>query len=283
MSVKCFAQFLLERAEIDEGHLREALDLMESKNKTIGELAVAAGYASADEARRVNGEQRRLDLPYGELAVRMGVLNSVELEEVALLQHTTRIQIQDALVQLGHVAEDSIGRLLDEFKKDQAPYANKEAHLPSELAKSRVASRLVDLFPRFCRRMGRIETKMTVCADPDSMIEHVLVASIVIVGTDTVKMTLAVDHTFGERMAVGISGFDDPELARELAADAVGEFLNILAGNVVGALAAEGMVCRLEAPQFGVLPTEGYRFDLASDFGFAVLVIDVQNNNAAPS
>jgi CheY-specific phosphatase CheX len=96
-------------------------------------------------------------------------------------------------------------------------------------------------------------------------------------------MTLAVDHTFGEKMAVGISGFDDPELARELAADALGEFLNILAGNVVGALAAEGMVCRLQAPQFGVLPTEGHRFDLASDFGFAVVVIDIQPNNAAPS
>ena len=37
MSVKCFAQFLIERAEIDEGHLHEALDLMESKNKTLGE------------------------------------------------------------------------------------------------------------------------------------------------------------------------------------------------------------------------------------------------------
>ena len=283
MTVQCFAQFLLERGEIDEGHLREALDLMESENKTIGELAVAAGYASAAEARRVNGEQRRLDLPYGELAIRMGVLNSVELEEIMLIQHSTRVQIQDALVRLDHLAEDSVGQLLDEFKQEQAPYGNAGASLPNELSASRIASRLIGLFPRFCKRVGRIEIQMTAGAVLESLIEYVLVASVDVLGADKVKMTLAVERSFGERIAIGISGIDDREIASELTVDALGEFLNILAGNVVGALDAEGVDCRLEPPHFGVLPTEGYRFDVASEYGYATLVVDVQPSEAAPA
>jgi len=67
MRVKFFGQVLLEQGEIDELQLRQALDLMERENRTIGELAVSAGFASEAEGRRVNGEQRRLDLSFGEL------------------------------------------------------------------------------------------------------------------------------------------------------------------------------------------------------------------------
>ena len=97
MSVVFFGQFLIERGEIDAVQLREALDLMEQENRTLGELAAAAGYATAADARRVNGEQRRLDLPFGEIALRMGVLNSVELEDLLLVQHETRLHLHDAI------------------------------------------------------------------------------------------------------------------------------------------------------------------------------------------
>ena len=61
MSVVFFGQFLIERGEIDEAELREALNLMEYENRTLGEIAVDVNYTSAADARRVNGEQRRLD------------------------------------------------------------------------------------------------------------------------------------------------------------------------------------------------------------------------------
>ena len=39
MGVKFFGQFLIEQGEIDASHVREALELMEDTNPTLGELA----------------------------------------------------------------------------------------------------------------------------------------------------------------------------------------------------------------------------------------------------
>jgi hypothetical protein len=277
MSVQFFGQFLIEQGEIDELQLRQALDLMEQENQTLGELAAGAGFASEAETRRVNGEQRRLDLPFGELAVRMGVLNSVELEELLLVQLETRLNLEEAVVRLGLIPEDRVALLLDTFKQEQGRHqeldGSGEIELPPALRGNRVAERLLSLLPRMCRRVARLEVKMGRGEPLDSLLEEVLVASLEIAGGHGVVMTLAAERHFGEMLALGISGIDDKSLASELAVDALGEFLNVLAGNVVASLEAQGLECRLEAPKFGVLPTEGTRFPIASHYGQAVFVL----------
>ena len=107
----------------------------------------------------------------------------------------------------------------------------------------------------------------------DSLLQEVLVASVEIIGNHGVEATLAAERGFGERLALGVSGIDDASLASELAVEALGEFLNVLAGNVVASLEAEGLENRLEAPKFGVLPTEGTRFPVASEYGRAAFVV----------
>jgi CheY-specific phosphatase CheX len=275
MRVKFFGQFLFEQGEIDELQLRQALDLMERENQTLGELAVSAGFASRAESRRVNGEQRRLDLPFGELAVRMGVLNSVELEELLLVQLEARLNLEEAIVRLGLIPEDRVGALLDAFKQEQHQEldGSGEIELPPALQGNRVAERLLSLLPRMCRRVARLDVKMGRGEPLDSLLEEVLVASLEVAGSHGVVMTLAAERSFGEMLALGISGIDDKSLASELAVDALGEFLNVLAGNVAASLEAQGLENRLEAPKFGVLPTEGTRFPIASNYGQAVFVL----------
>lgn len=45
MAVKFFGQFLIEQGEIDAGQLREALDLMDSENKQLGEIGISEGIS----------------------------------------------------------------------------------------------------------------------------------------------------------------------------------------------------------------------------------------------
>ena len=275
MSARFFGQFLLEKGEIDALHLRQSLDLMGRENLTLGELAVFKGFASEAETRRVGGEQRRRDLPFGELAVKMGVLNSVEIEELLLLQLETRVNLEDAIVRLGFLPEDRAALLLDEFKQERGRelQGSCDVELPPELCDNPVAERLVLLLPRMLRRVARIEVEIESGEPLDCLLSQVLVASLEIVGTRGLLMTLAADRDFGEKLAVGVAGIGDASLASELAVDALGEFLNVLAGNAVTALEAEGLENRLEAPKFGVLPTEGTRFPIASNYGEAVFVL----------
>ncbi len=65
-------------------------------------------------------------------------------------------------------------------------------------------------------------------------------------------------------------------LAGELALEAVGEFLNVLMGNVVATLEGEALELRLEPASYGVLPKTGWRFGVVTEAaGFAEIVLEV--------
>lgn len=264
MIVKFFGQFLLEQGEIDEMQLHAALDLMEQENPTIGELAVEAGFATSAECRRVHGEQRRKDLPWGELAVQMGALNSVELDELLEAQRQARLPLAGALVGLGVLPADRVRALHDQFKSEQGEIPP-HPELPPALAGNRVAEVTASLFKRLLLRVGGIDSQVGEGCSLAELPQGVLVAAVSVVGTHGLRITLLLDSRFGEKLAAGLLGLELEELASELALEAVGEFLNVLAGNVVSILSDEAFELRLEPPCYGVLPTEGFAFELQTE------------------
>ncbi len=273
MAVKFFGQFLIEQGEIDAGSLRAALDLMERENPTLGELAVRAGFASESDCRRVNGEQRRLDRPFGELAQEMGVLNSIEVEELLQNQRDTRINVGDAMVRLGHLSRERLSDLEDAFKRDQAMVPQGAPALPDALVQNRMASCLVDMFPRYCMRMARIEVGLSDASveyprDPDMN----LIASLVIMGAPGVEMHLLSDSSFARKLSAGIASLPESSITAELCLDGLGEFLNVLAGNAMSALEGQGSY-RLEAPRYGRFPDHGWWFYASSDYGRAAVIM----------
>jgi CheY-specific phosphatase CheX len=275
VSIKFFGQFLLERGEIDEQQLRGALDLMEQENQTIGELAVAEGFATVAECRRVHGEQRRKDLPFGELAVQMGVLNNVELDELLELQRQNRLPLAGALVRLDVLPADRVRALHDEFKSEYGTLPSARP-LPGKLAGNRVAEVMTQVFARLLRRVSAIDAHLGDGRELDALPEGVLVATVPVVGVHGVRITLLVERRFGEKLAAGLLGFDLEELASELALEAVGEFLNVLAGNVLALLQDEALELRLEAPVYCVLPTRGFRFEVETEAdGRAELILEL--------
>ena len=275
MGIKFFGQFLIESGEIDPESLRSSLDLMERENLTLGELAVQAGFANESDCRRVNGEQRRLDRPFGELAREMGFLNSIELEELLQSQIETRINIGDALVQLGHLTRDRLAELEDLFKQDQAQTSRADVALPVGLSKSRLASCVVDMLPRHTMRMARLEVRVDAAqalraGDP----EVNLVASLSIVGSPGLEIHLLTELSFARKLAAGIAGLPESSVSADLCLDGLGEFLNVLAGNAVSSLETEGVEHRVEAPRYGHSPQAGWWFEIASNWGRAVLVLN---------
>lgn len=274
MGVKFFGQLLIEQGEIDASQLRAALDLMERENQTLGELAVANEFATEEDCRRVNGEQRRLDRPFGELALEMGVLNSVELEELLQEQHRTRLSVAGALERLEFLSARRIIALEDVFKRDQNGVRRvDEVPLPGELEFARVAECLIDLLPRYCMRMARIEVKVGAGEPLEGPIDDPLSTTLGMVGVPTIEMTLASDRAFCKKLGSGIAGLAAESLSDELCLDALGEFLNVLAGNVASQVEDEGHEYRLEAPRFGTAVGDGWRFDLASEWGSAVFIL----------
>lgn len=274
MSVKFFGQFMIDQGEVDASHVREALDLMDERNRTLGELAIEAGYMTVRQAVQVSGEQRIRDLAFGDLAVDLGVLTAEQLVETLQCQRAQRLPIGETLVLLGHLESDRLGMLLDAFKADQAQYDITEANLPEGLANHRVAHCVIDLLPRFLMRVARMSAKIGRVHAYRVQPHFVQVkVSVPVTGVHSLEVGLVCDREFAESLAIASTGLSASDLDPEMVADGIGEFLNVLAGNAVCKMASEGQRIELGPPDYDAELREGWIVDLAVGVGHAALVL----------
>lgn len=274
MSVKFFGQFLIERGEVDAGHVREALDLLGKTNMTLGEVAIEAGMMTPDQVQRVNQGQRGNDRPFGDLAVEFGYLASAQLVDCLRMQRERRLKVGEALVHLGHVPAERLGRLLDQFKADQAEYEiGPLAQLPDQLVNNRVAPYVLDLLPKFCLRIARIHVKVGDAQVLEEAPHWPFRVSLPIHAHRGLDVTLVGDRAFCARLASGTSGIAEAKLDHDLLVDGVGEFLNVLAGNAISALERSGVQAELGVPDHDAELADGWLFDLATSVGRSALVL----------
>lgn len=274
MSVKFFGQFLIEQGEVDAGDVRHALELLERSNRSLGEIAVSRGFLSDEDAARVNRAQRDKDRQWGDLAVEMKLVAHGELVDCLREQRESRLMIGEALVQLGHLERERLGPLLDAFKSDQAAYAvGVLQQLPDPLANNRIAPYVLDLLPKFARRLGDITIKVgapQVLAESPPFPHRI---SLPVYGHRSLEITLVGDSDFCRRVAAATAGLAESALDAELVTDGVGEFLNVICGNAMSALDRDGVETRLGVPDYDAELTDGWIFDLATSHGRAALVL----------
>lgn len=273
MSVKFFGQYLIERGEVDDSQLREAVELVRRTSLSVGEIAVQERLLSGRDAVRVNAQQRHQDRPFGELAVEMGLLTPEQLESVLRRQQGQRLYVGEALVQLGHLAEARLHRLLEDYRKDQAPYETGRVALPAWLADSPVAAAIVDLVPKLCLRVARLHAKVGEGRRFAAPPEHPWRARMVIRGDDSLEVSLFGDRDFAVRLAAGISGVKTDPVAEYLVQDGLCEFLNLVAGNATSALERRGHDLCFAPAQPRAHPLDGYLFGLVLPTGAAALVL----------
>jgi hypothetical protein len=274
MSVKFFGQYLIEQGEVDAGHVRAALDLLGQTNRSLGEIAVDESMMSEADVTRVNQAQRGNDRPFGDLAVELGLLSSEGLVDVLRMQRERRLMIGEALVHLGHLRVERLGPMLDAFKADQAQYElGAMSQLPDQLVNNRVAPYVLDLLPKFCMRIARLNVKVgdaQVLGEAPTLAHRV---SLPIHAHRGLDVTLLGNDEFVELLAAGTSGIAREKLDRDLVLDGVGEFLNVLAGNAISALERTGVQAELGTPDYDAELADGWLFDLATSSGRAALVL----------
>ena len=276
MAVKFFGQFLIDQGEVDASHVREALELMEDENPTLGELAVGMQFMTTRETVDVSAAQRNRDLPFGDMAVELGFLTSDQLVEVVQQQRTRRLPIGQALVRLGHIPADRLGTLLDAYKTDQSEYEVSDMDLPDALANHRATKYVLDLLPKFLMRVARMQAKVGEVRDFDGEPEFAEVkVSVPVKGARGLDVALVSDFEFAEALATAASGITPQDIDPEMVADGVGEFLNVLGGNAVSAVTKAGHRVELGPPDYDATLSEGWIVELAVGAGRAALGLSV--------
>ncbi len=115
-----FGQYLLNQGIIDSFQLDQAIDFQQKHNKLLGELAIEKGYMSEDEVDRSKAEQKNLDLPFGVIAVHKGYMTPDQLDDLLFSQIVNTTHVGEALVELGHLPPQDLGRYLRKYNQEEA-------------------------------------------------------------------------------------------------------------------------------------------------------------------
>ena len=278
MGVKFFGQYLIEQGVVDSDQIRAALKLMDEENRSLGELAEAGGILTAEEAAKVNAQQRYCDIPFGELAVEMGLLSEEQVEYLIGFQDQTRLRIGQALVRLGCLPNGRLLQLLVKYENDQARFRIGDVALPDGLERNQLAATVLDLFPKLLVRVARIGVRIGKAQAATDVSGYPVRIAVAVTGDVGLLIGLLGDAEFSLQLAGSTAGFDEPRLeaARQnpaLLADGVGEFLNVLAGNAMGLLERKKIASELAPPHCNPKLDSGYLFDLAVSVGKAALLL----------
>jgi hypothetical protein len=273
MGVKFFGQYLIERGEVTAEQVRAALNLMDAENQSIGQLAVEGQFISEADADKVNAEQRHRDLPFGELAAEMGLLNEEQIDDLVQLQWRIRLRIGEALVRLKHLGKVRLEELLISYEEEQAPHRIENLALPMGLESNALAPYVLDLFTNLLMRVARIATRV---GSGEPIVEppaFPIQISVSVNGESGLMICLMGDEEFSRQVAAKASGLDAECLDTEMLFDGVGEFLNVLAGNAMALAERNGITMELQPPQTEINFESGYLFELAVNIGNAALFL----------
>ena len=273
MGVKFFGQYLIERGQIDGDQLSDALARNRSHNSSIGDLAVDSGYLSEADTFRINRMQSRVDKPFGEMAVDMGLLTVGQVLELTTRQQQHNRRLSDVLGEMGVLSQARLEALWRDFKRDQAPFEAGEVHLPAALEACPAARCILDLFPKLCRRLARVQVRVARGVEIGEVPDVSHHASLLIRGERPLDVSIGCDPRLAAQLAGGACGFELDFLQDGLLDDGVGEFLNILVGTGIGMREDGAVQVQLDPPRFDAIKPEGYLFEVAATAGRGFLLL----------
>ena len=249
MAVKFFGQYLLERGAVTTDLLLKAIELQDSINLKLGDMALAIKMVTQDEVKRIHDAQRGEDLMFGELAVKLGILNQGQLEEILQQQQKNHLRIGEALVRVSAFSDEQLLRYLEDFRADQARYATDRTSIPSGIPTPEVWKICADLSAKMFMRVVGVQCQVGECVLVDRAPGGALVAGIDLVGDVSARYLLGVSTQLRERIAKAVLLEEDvTRESEEVLDDTVLEFVNIICGNVAAKAAQSGTAVDIKPP-----------------------------------
>jgi len=242
-----FGRFLLGRGVVSLKTLMQVLRKVNSGGERLGDIAVNQGFLSRDDVDSIVENQAEGIHAFGRAAVEMELLTVNQVNSLLILQRRSKGGIGDALVELGHVSSEDMERFFKEFEETQVPQSgpNFDDSPHGKVLLNFLSSTFADL----AKTIASIEVKVEppVATARGTPLDYT--ATLTLSGELTCQVTLSVSGDFAKVIMWGLFGADFVNDV-DMYPDAIGEFLNMLVGNVGRSLEKEGVKARGEAPIF---------------------------------
>ncbi|WP_167512286.1 hypothetical protein [Oceanidesulfovibrio marinus] len=113
------ARYLLERGIVDETVLEQARAEQSHSETLLGELACSREYLRPEDAERIFETQKSSDKPFGEIAVELELLTTVQLDDLLFLQDVRTCHLGEALLAMGAIDDKQFEAALEAFAAEQ--------------------------------------------------------------------------------------------------------------------------------------------------------------------
>ena len=269
-----FGEFLTSNNKLKSEQLGSALELVQSKNKKLGDLAIERGMVSSQQANDLNRKQREVDKPFGMLAVEAGLMTEEQVQTLLKVQKETKLTLAKAIADLKLLDIDSLNRALHTFKAQQ-PTADPREAMAQYLDGSPVGPPILDSFKKGARRVGGLDLKFGRVSAMTSKLIWDCTVSIGLIGDQPLNLYLSVNEDFADLILRKIFGDEmaESEYAPDFE-DALAEFLTITAAGIVKNLEEEGHAFKMGKPEFTPdMPDTGCAIPLVSTDGNGTLFL----------
>lgn len=111
-----FSRWLTSNGTLDPANVSKALLQCHSERVRIGDLAEQLGLLTAAEVDAIRESQRQIGLRFGEIAVRMGLLDIPALAGLLARQQENPRDLAGALAQLGMISREQVQPLVEAYE-----------------------------------------------------------------------------------------------------------------------------------------------------------------------
>ncbi len=250
MGVRFFGQYLLENGVIKAEQLLAAIAKQDETNLKFGDMAISLELLTKEQVDRILALQRERDIKIGEASVELGFLTTAQVEQVLRAQKNSHIMVGEALVATGGLTREQLEVQLAAFAEDQKPFRVVQVVSPA-LDPTGVARPVIDLATKFLLRIAGLQVRVGELRGQASLATGRLTSRVAFHGDVKGEVVLRGKPELCARVASGILG--EPVAASDVPTvlDGLGEFLNVLCGNLAAQLARSGKSLELAAPQHG--------------------------------
>ena len=269
-----FGEYLTSNKKLKSDQLGAALELVQSKNKKLGDLAIERGMVTSQQANDLNKKQREVDKPFGMLAVDAGLITEEQVQALLKVQKENKLSLAKAIADLQLLDIDSLNRALHTFKAQQ-PTADPREAMAQYLNGSPVGPPILDSFKKGARRVGGLDLKFGRVSAMSSKLIWDCTVSIGLLGEQELSLYLSVNEDFADLILRKIFGDEmaESEYAPDFE-DALAEFLTITAAGIVKNLEEEGHTFKMGKPEFTPeMPENGCAIPLVSTDGNGTLFL----------
>ncbi len=283
MHANFFGQFLINRGVINESQFLSAMQVQHDCNVLLGQLAIELNMLDAGQVKGIHQQQTTQNKCFGEIAKDLELLSDEQVQTLLLIQKHRNRRIGEVLVSQGILNHENLAKhlLLHQLDCNAALQ-----HLKAGVARhplKKTLSCTIDvcnsLFLRLLKARCHVKNLID---DYVHQTDYPHASHIVIDGDTCFRIALACDDETLINMACVFVEMNPQEMNTELALDVLGEFLNILVGQLLEELTGIGGTSERSVPNLTLsasqLITDSEHFlavEMLSQLGgFALLVTD---------